>query len=90
MQNYLLDFKTDIPFVFQESLGAHVVANENENPNKFVFITQGGSNTVGAAWGGTVCTPNDANVNNGFNNGKGFRMSINSYKYSEKQLAEVK
>jgi hypothetical protein len=89
LQNYPLDFKTDIPFVFQESLGAHV-ANESEDPNMFVFITQGGSLSTGAAWGGTVCTPNDANINNGFNNGKGFRMSINSYKYSEKQLAKVK
>jgi hypothetical protein len=75
LQNYPLDFKTDIPFVFQESLGAHV-ANESEDPNMFVFITQGGSLSTGAAWGGTVCTPNDANINNGVATSGSYYLSI--------------
>ena len=67
-----------------------------EDPNLFVFITHlnppsgGGSFTVGIAWGGTVCTPDNANINGGTNNGKGFRTSINSWVSSDLGLSEVK
>ena len=82
-------------FIFDSIAGAHVDTNESEDPNVFVFVTHltppsgGGSFTVGIAWRGTVCTPDDANVNGGTNNGKGFRISINSWVSSDLGLAEV-
>jgi len=75
--------------------GAHVDTNESEDANVFVFVTHltppsgGGSFTVGIAWRGTLCTPDDANVNGGTNNGKGFRISINSWVFSDLGLAET-
>ena len=83
-------------FYFSSVLGDHVNANESEDPNVFVFITHltppsgGESFTVGIAWGGTVCYPDNLNVNGGTNNGKGFRTSINSWVFSDLQLSEVK
>ena len=77
-------------------MGAHVDANETEDANLFVFITYlnppsgGDPFTVGIAWGGTVCTPDNANVNGGTNNGKGFRISINSWVSGDFGLSEVK
>ena len=77
-------------------LGPHVDTNESEDPNLFVFITHlnppsgGGSFTVGIAWGGVVCYPDNINVNGGTNNGKGFRISINSWVSSDMALSEVK
>ena len=75
-------------------LGPHVDTNESEDPNLFVFITHltppGGFFTVGIAWEGTVCTPDNANINGGTNNGKGFRISINSWVSSDLGLSEVK
>ena len=77
-------------------LGSHVDTNESEDPNLFVFITHlnppsgGGSFTVGIAWGGVVCYPDNINVNGGTNNGKGFRISINSWVSSDLALSEVK
>ena len=83
-------------FYFSSVLGDHVNANESEDPNVFVFITHltppsgGGSVTVGIAWVGTVCIPDNADVHGGTNNGKGFRISINSWVFSDLQLSEVK
>ena len=77
-------------------MGNHVITNENEDSNLFVFITQknppigGGEITVGRAWLGSVCEPDNANINGGTNNGKGFRISINSWVFSDLQLSEVK
>ena len=77
-------------------LGPHVNTNESEDPNLFVFITHltppsgGGSFTVGIAWGGSVCYQDNWNVNGGTNNGKGFRISINSWVSSDLGLSEVK
>ena len=76
-------------------MGAHVDANESEDANLFVFITHLNPSdeeffTVGNAWGGTVCTPDNANVNGGTNNGKGFRISINSWVSGDLGLSEVK
>jgi len=76
-------------------LGPHVDTNESEDPNLFVFITHlnppsgGGSFTVGIAWGGVVCYPDNINVNGGTNNGKGFRISINSWVSSDLALSET-
>ena len=81
-------------------MGDHVVANESEDPNLFVFITQGGfGNPSGRALGGTVCHPNNADIwicapsfngGCGYKKGKGMRLSINSYQVNDKQLAKVK
>jgi len=77
------------------TLGPHVDTNESEDPNLFVFITHltppsgGGSFTVGIAWGGVVCVPDGANMNGGTNNGKGFRISINSWVSSDLGLSET-
>ena len=64
----------------------HVVNVETEDPNVFAFITHlvppnFGTYTVGKAWRGTLCYPNNQNVNfNGvLHNAKGFRTSINSW-----------
>ena len=83
-------------FCISSILGRHVDTNESEDPNLFVFITHltppsgGGTFTVGIAWGGTVCIPDNANINGGSNNGKGFRISINSWVSSDLGLSEVK
>jgi len=72
-----------------------IVDMDPEDPNLFVFITHltppsgGGSFTVGIAWGGTVCTPDSDNVNGGTDNGKGFRISINSWVTSDLGLSET-
>jgi hypothetical protein len=77
-------------------LGAHVLANESEDPNFFVFITYGGSGAAGSARRGSVCAPNDEkfliwgpNGTYEFKKGKELRLSINSYDHSDKELAEV-
>ena len=77
-------------------MGAHVDANESEDANLFVFITYleppsgGGSFTLGNAWGGTVCVPDNGNLNGGTSNGKGFRTSISTWVSSDLGLSEVK
>ena len=82
-------------------MGDHVVANESEDPNLFVFITHGSNpdNPAGRALRGTVCHPNNADIWNcapsfnggcGYKKGKGLRLSINSYWVNDKQLAKVK
>ena len=81
-------------------MGDHIVANESEDPNLFVFITQGGfANPAGRALEGTVCHQNNADIPTyapsfspgfGYKKGKGLRLSINSYKVNDKQLALVK
>ena len=45
---------------------------------------------MGVGYIGTVCMPDDANVNGGTNNGIGYKVSINSWVYSDLQLTEVK
>ena len=92
----LVELKNLHIFHIYSVLGPHVDANESDDPNLFVFITYltppsgGGSFTVGIAWGGTVCFPDDANINGGTSNGKGFRISINSWVSSDLGLSEVK
>ena len=62
----------------------------------FVYITHltppsgGGSFTVGIAWVGTVCFTNSISINGGTNNGKGFRVSINSWVSSDLGLSRVR
>ena len=66
----------------------------------FVFITEGGSRRSGAAYRGAFCLPNtdiqwpvnckQSGSTCGFKNGKELRLSVNSYKYSDKKLAKVK
>ena len=66
----------------------------------FVFITEGESGRPGAAYRGTLCLPNDdiqwpvnciqTGSTCGFKNGKELRLSVNTYKNSDKQLASVK
>ena len=79
-------------------MGDHVVANESEDPDLFVFITQGAS-LSGRALAGTVCHPNNADIwicapiflgGCGYKKGKGLRLSINSYLVNDKQFAKVK
>ena len=84
-------------FCISSVLGNHVITNESEDPNLFVFITHlnpppivGEEITVGRAWPGSVCFADNANINGGTNNGKGFRISINSWVFSDLQLSEVK
>merc|ERR1712051_718512 len=61
----------------------------------FVYITWvtppsgGGSFTVGIAWVGSVCYTNNLSVNGGTNNGKGFRVSINSWVSSDLGLSRT-
>ena len=81
-------------------MGDHVVANESEDADLFVFITQGGfANPPGRAHEGTVCHPNNADIPIcapsfyplcGVKKGKGLRLSISSYWVNDKQLAKVK
>jgi len=60
----------------------HIINNEStESPNLFVYLSYytpppGVTYTVGSAWVGSVCIADDANVNGGTQNGKGFRASI--------------
>ena len=62
----------------------------------FVYITHltppsgGGSFTVGIAWVGSLCYSNTMSVNGGSNNGKGFRVSINSWVSSDLGLSRVR
>ena len=62
----------------------------------FIFITHHEPPSArtefikGAGYRGTVCMPIDANVNGGTNNGIGYKVSINSWVYSDLQLTEVK
>ena len=83
-------------FCISSVLGDHIDTNESEDPNSFVFITHltppsgGGTVTAGVAWRGSVCYPDNLNVNCGANNGKEFRTSINSWVFSDLQLSEVK
>ena len=80
-----------------EIINNYVVKHEtSEDANLFVFITHHEPPSartpfnMGAAYIGTVCMPDDANVNGGTNNGIGFRVSINSWVISDLQLTEVK
>ena len=69
---------------------------ETENADVFVYITHltppsgGGSFTVGIGWLGTVCFTNNLSVNGVSNNGKGFRVSINSWVSSDLGLSRVR
>ena len=73
----------------------HVV-NEPTSPDLFVFITHlippnsGGAFMVGTAWRGSVCAEDNANVNGGTANGKGYRTSINSWVSTDFACAEVR
>ena len=50
----------------------------------------GGSFTVGVAWRGSICFTNNLSINGGSNNGKGFRVSINSWVFSDLGLSRVR
>ena len=66
----------------------------------FVFITEGKYARTGAAYKGTLCLPNvdiqwpfncqQSGSTCRFKNGKELRLSVNSYKYGDKELAMVK
>ena len=92
MQN----FKTLICLCFFSPLVDHVAYDEPENADVFVYITHltppsgGGSFTVGIAWVGSLCYSNTMSVNGGSNNGKGFRVSINSWVSSDIGLSRVR
>ena len=45
---------------------------------------------VGTAWRGSVCAEDNANVNGGTANGKGYRTSINSWVSTDFACAEVR
>jgi len=60
------------------SLGADIIFNESEEPNLFVFITQGESKRKGTGYRGSVCAKE-----------KGWRLSINSWVSGDFQLAKT-
>ena len=73
----------------------HISTTETEDPNLFVYLATfvpsgGGTFTAGSGWVGVTCTPNNANINGGTSNGKGFRASISLWIDSDLQAAEVK
>ena len=83
-------------YLFFSPLVDHVSNNEPEDANAFVYITHlvppngGGSFTVGVAWRGSICFTNNLSINGGSNNGKGFRVSINSWVFSDLGLSRVR
>ena len=83
-------------YLFFSPLVTYVSQTEPEDADAFVYITHltppsgGGSFTVGIAWVGSVCYTNNLSVNGGTNNGKGFRVSINSWVSSDIGLSRVR
>ena len=82
--------------MFFSPLVDHVAYVEPENADVFVYITHlvppsgGGSFIVGVAWVGSICFTNNLSINGGSNNGKGFRVSINSWVFSDLGLSRVR
>jgi len=68
------------------SLVNHILNTEQtESPNLFVYLSYytptGGTYTAGSAWVGSVCFSDNAGVNGGSQNGKGFRASVSLRTY---------
>jgi hypothetical protein len=78
-----------------DSLVDYVSNVEPEDADAFVYITHltppsgGGSFTVGIAWVGSICWTNAYSINGGTNNGKGFKVSINSWVSSDLGLSKT-